>query len=49
MKITASIVKQFESEQKQFGTKIALENIIWQIASGLLKQIGVKRIKTTYK
>lgn len=49
MKITASVIKQFETEQKQFGTKIALHNIIWQVSSGLMKQIGVKSIKTAYK
>ncbi len=49
MKITTSIINQFEQEQKQFGTKIALENILWQVASGLMKNIGVKNIKTSYK
>ena len=49
MKITNSIVKQFESDQASVGTKIALQNIIWQVASGLLKNVGVKNIKTTYK
>lgn len=48
MKITNAIVKQFESDQKSYGTKIALQNIIWQLASSLLKNIGVTSIKTSY-
>jgi hypothetical protein len=48
VKITNTIVKQFESDQKSFGTKIALQNIIWQLASSLLKNIGVNSIKTSY-
>ena len=46
MKLTNIMVKQFELEQKEFGTKIALQNILWQVATGLLKDLGIKSIKT---
>lgn len=49
MKITKTIIKEFEKQQNKFGTKTALQNIIWQIASNLMKSIGVKRTKTIYK
>jgi hypothetical protein len=46
MKLTKTVIKNFEQEQKEFGTKTALFNIIWIIASELLKDIGIKNIKT---
>ena len=46
MKLTKTVVKHFENEQKAFGTKIALHNILWQVASELLKDLGIKSIKT---
>ncbi len=48
MKLTKNIVKQFESDQKESGTQIALKNFQWSIAASILKGIGVKNIKTTY-
>lgn len=47
MKLTKSVIKMFEDDQKNYGTKIALFNIIWQIAEELMRDIGVKGIKTT--
>lgn len=47
MKLTKAVVKQFEQEQKQHGTQVALYNVIWQIAYDLLKGIGVTHIKTS--
>lgn len=49
MKLTKQTIKQFESEQKSFGTDVALYNIIFSIASDLLKDIGVKHISTSEK
>lgn len=49
MKITKNLIKHFEQEQKEFGTKTALFNIIWTIASDLLKDLGITRIKTYEK
>lgn len=46
MKLTNTIVKHFENEQKEFGTKIALQNILWQVAAGLFRDLGIKSIKT---
>jgi hypothetical protein len=46
MKLTKQIIKQFENEQKDYGTKTALFNIVWQIAGQLMKDIGVKGITT---
>lgn len=47
MKITKSFVKQFEEEQKRYGTETAIGNLIFQIASDLLKDTGVKRVKVS--
>ncbi len=49
MKITQEIVKQFEIEQKEFGSRVALENVIWNVAYSLLKDIGVIGITTRYR
>jgi hypothetical protein len=31
MKITKNVIKQFEQEQEQFGTKVALYNLILEL------------------
>jgi hypothetical protein len=46
MKLTKQFIKHFEQEQKSFGTNTALYNVIWLIASDLLKDIGITKIKT---
>jgi len=46
MKITKSLVKQFENDQKENGTKTALFNIIWMLAAEILNDLGIKSIKT---
>ena len=46
MKLTKMVIKQFEQDQKDYGTRTALFNVIWIIASQLLEDIGVKGIKT---
>ena len=47
MKITKSIIDQFEHERLYFGTEVALSNFQWQLAAGLLKDIGITAIKTS--
>ncbi len=39
-------VKWFEDEQKQFGTKVAMHNLIWTVATDILSTIGEKHIHT---
>lgn len=46
MKLTKNRIKSFEREQKEYGTKTALYNIIWQIAADLFKDIGILGIRT---
>lgn len=46
MKLTKTVIKQFEADQKQHGTKIALFNFVWEIAAKLFNDIGVTSIKT---
>jgi len=46
MKLTKSFVREFEKQQKQYGTKVALFNVIWSMTADMLKEIGVKSVKT---
>jgi hypothetical protein len=48
MKVTREIVKLVESDQRKYGTKIALENLLWLQAKDQLKDLGVKKLKTIY-
>ena len=41
-------VKQFKSEEKDFGTEIALKNVLWNLAAEILKATGATRISTSY-
>jgi hypothetical protein len=47
MKLTKALIKRFEEEQKNYGTEVALSNIIFEIASDLLKDTGVIKIKVS--
>lgn len=49
MKLTKSKVRTFEKTQKENGTEVALHNILWEVASDLLKDIGCVSIKTSSK
>lgn len=49
MKLTPAVIKQFENDQKKFGTKVALFNVLYNQAVGLLHDIGIKKVKTTDK
>lgn len=48
MKITQSVINDFKHTEHTSGTKIALENVIWKVASSLMKDIGAKRVSTSY-
>lgn len=41
-------IKSFERDQKQFGTEVALANVLWSAGSDLMRRAGVTKIKTTY-
>lgn len=47
MKLTKREIKDFEKQQKEYGTETALYNVIWGIAADLLKDVGVTRIRTS--
>ena len=46
MKVTKELVKQFEEDQKKNGTHTAIYNLLWQVASGIFKDLGITSIKT---
>jgi hypothetical protein len=48
MKITKRLVSQFEEDQKWYGTKNAILNLLWFLSSTILFDIGVKHLHTTY-
>ena len=49
MKLTKLVIKQFEAEQKSFGTDIALYNILWSVANEILADLGVQHTSTSHK
>lgn len=48
MKITKAVIRKFEQTQQEHGTKTAISNLLWELASDLLKDIGVVSTKTVY-
>jgi hypothetical protein len=48
MKITPALVKLFKQDQKAYGLKVAMTNLLWLKASKDLTDLGVKKLKTTY-
>lgn len=48
-RIKRPTVKQFELDEADSGTAVALYNVIWEIAADILHDIGVKRIRTSTK
>ena len=48
MKITKALVKRFEDDQKAHSTAVAIHNVLWLVADSLLKDIGVKKVHTSY-
>lgn len=49
MVLTPKKIKEFEEEQEQYGTKTALSNFIFILCGEMLKDIGVQKVKITYK
>jgi len=49
MRLTQSMVKWFEQEQREYGTKTAMSNLLWMVAESIFAGIGVRSIKTTYR
>lgn len=49
MKLTKLVVKHFELEQKEFGTEVALSNLLWSVAAQQLRDLGYNQIKTSPK
>lgn len=47
MKITKQLIKFFENEQREFGTEVAIHNLLWTLAADLYKDLGIDTIKTT--
>lgn len=46
MKLTRELVTQFEQEQEEYGTYVALYNLLWLNATDQLKDLGVKHVST---
>jgi hypothetical protein len=46
MKITPYVVDEFEREQQDYGTFVAIYNLLWNVAAEGLKDIGVRKIST---
>jgi len=46
MKITKTLVKQFELEQEECGTEVAIYNLLWQVAAEILNDLGLSKIRT---
>lgn len=49
MKITPALIKLFEKDQDEHGTKLAIRNLLWLKYTGDLADIGVTRVRTTTK
>ena len=49
MKLNKQFVKNFEREQKQCGTEVALYNVFWLIAAEIFRMAGIGNIKTRIK
>jgi hypothetical protein len=49
MKITKALVKRFEEDQKEHSTAVAIHNVLWLVADGMLKDIGITKVHTSYK
>lgn len=46
MVIDKAVVQRFEEDQKEFGSEVAIYNLLWQNAADLFKDLGVTRIRT---
>lgn len=41
-------VRMFERTQREYGTKVAISNLLWEIGEEFMRAAGVKHIRTTY-
>jgi hypothetical protein len=49
-KLDDDLVLRFEHEQQDYGTKVALNNLVWVLAVDILEGwLGISNIKTSYK
>jgi hypothetical protein len=48
MKIDKYFISQFESDQKHYGTEIAIYNLLWQHIADQFKDIGVRHLQTAH-
>jgi hypothetical protein len=46
MKITQELIREFESEQRQYGTEVAMFNLLWLNACKLLEDLGITSVHT---
>lgn len=46
---TPERVALFEEDQKKYGTQVAINNIVWQVAADIMRNIDVTKITTTYE
>lgn len=49
MNITKVQVREFEWQQKNFGTKTALDNLLFEVANNMLKANGASRVTVRYR
>lgn len=49
MKVTKEVVQLFEDDQKAYGTKTAIWNLLWLNASEQFRDLGITSIRTTEK
>lgn len=42
---TKERIEMFESEQQLYGTEIAIQNIVYQVAADILRAAGITHIK----
>ena len=49
MKLNKKLVKKFKAQQREYGTKTALNNVIWGVGFEIFKILKVRRVNTTYE
>lgn len=43
---TKERITMFEQDQRKYGTEVAMNNLIWQVASDIMRNIDVTKIIT---
>lgn len=49
MRVTKAIVREFERDQEDHGTAVALSNLLWRSATDQLTELGATRVRTSYE